>query len=441
MLNPLSRRRFLAGSAAALASPWLTQRGIAANPTIQRGLSDDQLMETVQRQTFRYFWEFAHPACGLAREGSGHRPEIVTVGGAGFGLMAMLVAAERKWITRDELVARYRKCLDFLGQAERFHGIYPHWMNGDTGKVYPFSKRDDGADIVETAFLFQGLLCARQYFNADAPAEKPIIDRINQLWNEADWNFHTCGGEKILYWHWSPNHEWAMKHHIRGWNECLIAYILAAASPEHAIDPSVYHEGWAKSDHMINGKEYYGIKLPLGGEMGGPAFFAHYSFLGLNPRGLKDRYADYWEQNVAHSRINHAYCAANPKGFKGYAENCWGLTASVTVDGYTAHSPTNDRGVISPTAALGCMPYTPRESMAAMRHFYEDHGSTLWRDLGFLDAFSDHHNWVAETFLAIDQGPIIVMIENHRSGLLWKLFMKDPNVQRGLQRLGFEFAG
>lgn len=434
-----TRRRFLAQSAAALTAPIFMNRAFAQSSPPVRGLSDDDLMETVARQTFRYFWEFAHPVCGLAREGSGHDPNIVTIGGAGFGLMAMLAAAERKWITREQLIARYTQCLDFLAKAERFHGVFPHWMHGETGKVWPFNPTDDGGDLVETSFLIQGLLAARQYFSNDTPAEQAIRERITQLWHEVEWDWHTQGGNKVLYWHWSPNHGWKKNHEIRGWNECLITYVLAACSPTHPIDPSVYHEGWAKSDHMKNDKEYFGIKLPLGGEMGGPLFFAHYSFLGLNPRGLRDRYADYWEQNVAHSRINHAYCVANPKKFKGYGHDCWGLTASVSVKGYTAHSPTNDRGVISPTAALSSIPYTPKESLAAMRHFFEDHGEKLWRDNGFLDAFSDQNDWVAETFLAIDQGPIVVMIENHRSGLLWNLFMRDRDVREGLKRLEFTF--
>jgi hypothetical protein len=435
-----TRRAFLAQMAAVAAAPLLFRAQSALGMTADAKLSDDELLETVQRQTFKYFWEFAHEDCGLAREGSGHAPEIVTVGGAGFGLMAMLVAAERKWVTRDEVVARYTKILDFLSKAERFHGVFPHWMNGNTGKVYPFSPKDDGADLVETSFLIHGLLCARQYFNGDNPAEKNIREQITQIWHDVDWNWHTQSGKKVLYWHWSPKNGWGMNHEIRGWNECLITYVLAASSPTHPIDADVYHEGWAKNNSFKNGNTYYGTKMPLGSPMGGPVFFTHYSFLGLDPRGLKDRYADYWEQNVAHSKINYAYCVDNPKKFKGYGENCWGLTASVSVKGYEAHSPTNDRGVIAPTAALSCMPYTPKESMAALRHFYEDLGPKLWKEYGFRDAFSEQHDWVADTFLAIDQGPIIVMIENHRTGLLWKLFMQDTEVLAGLKKLEFTTA-
>src|SRR6185503_14291164 len=140
-----------------------------------------------------------------------------------------------------------------------------------------------------------------------------------------------------------------------------------------------------------------------------PLFFTHYSFLGIDPRGLSDRHADYWVQNGAHARINRAHCIANPNNFKGYGPVCWGLTASDTLDGYTAHSPTNDRGVISPTAALASFPYTPAGSMAALRHFATVLDGRVWGEYGFKDAFSVGEDWCSETYLAIDQGPIVAM--------------------------------
>lgn len=414
---------------------------LAINSNAQQKLSDSALLDTVQKQTFKYFWDFAHPVSGLPRERSniadyGH--EVVTIGGTGFGVMSIIVATERGWITRVQACDRLLKMLRFLQKADRFHGMYPHWLNGETGKTRPFSKNDNGADIAESAYLFQGLLAAKEYFNGNSGNEKEIRKIITRLWNEADWKWFTRGGEKVLYWHWSPDKGWAMNHKITGYNECLITYVLAASSPKHGIDADVYHEGWARGKDFINGKEYYGIKLPLGFEYGGPLFFAHYSFLGLDPHGLKDRYADYWEQNRNHTLINRQYCIENPKKFKGYGENCWGLTASDNHLGYGAHSPTDDLGVITPTAALSSMPYTPGYSMQALRHFYEDLGDRIWTKYGFADAFNETENWYANSHLAIDQGPIIVMIENYRSGLLWKLFMKNKDVLKGLKKLGFE---
>jgi len=406
-----------------------------------KDLTDDQLLELVQRQTFRYFWDFAHPVSFMARERSNiaydYGDEVVTTGGTGFGVMAMIVAAERNWVPRDSVVNRLLTMVRFLSKADHFHGVFPHWLHGATGKTIPFSRKDDGGDLVETSFLFQGLLAVRQYFDRDTPGEKELRNRISSLWHDVEWSWHQKDNGHSLYWHWSPNHGWAMDFELRGYNEALITYVLAASAPRYPIHPEVYHKCWAQSSHFKNGKEFYGVKLPLGFDYGGPLFFAHYSFLGLNPKGLKDRYADYWEQNVSHTLINYRHCVENPKNYKGYGENCWGLTASDTYNGYNAHSPDNDLGTITPTAALSSFPYTPEQSMKALKHFYFELGDKMWSEYGFIDAFNPTQNWYANSHLAIDQGPIIVMIENYRTGLLWNLFMKDPDIQRGLQKLGF----
>lgn len=408
---------------------------------IQKNLSDSALLDLVQRQTFRYFWDFAHPVSGMARERSnasfGYGDEVVTTGGTGFGVMATIVAVEREWIGRDTAAKHLLKMINFLLKANSYHGVFPHWLNGATGKTIPFSRKDDGGDLVETSFLFEGLLCARQYFTQDNPVERELRNRIGWLWNDIEWNWYTKG-EEVLYWHWSPNNGWAMNFPVRGFNECLVMYVLAASAERYPVSDAVYHRGWAQSNFFKNGKEFYGIRLPLGFDYGGPLFFSHYSFMGLDPRGLKDRYADYWEQNRNHTLINRAYCIDNPKKWKGFGENSWGLTASDSYVGYAAHSPTEDLGVITPTAALSAFPYTPEYSMQALKHFYNDLGPKIWKEYGFVDAFSEAKDWYASSFLAIDQGPIVVMIENYRSGLLWKLFMSNPEIQKGLQKLGFQ---
>ena len=407
-------------------------------------MPDDALLEIVQRQTFRYFWEAAHPVTGLAfdRRSAGTSAadaveDPVVSGGTGFGVMALIVAAERGWIERAAALERLGRILELLLSARRYHGAFPHFMNGRTGETIPFSPNDDAADLVETSLLMMGLLCAREYFDRGTQEEAVTRSRITMLWDEVEWSWFTQGGREVLYWHWSPRHGWAMDHAIRGWNECLITYVLAASSSRHSIDPAVYHRGFAGGPGFRNGKSWYDIELPLGMRYGGPLFFAHYSFCGLDPRGLTDRYADYWEQNVRHVHINRAHCVANPKKFDGYGESCWGLTASDDPAGYSAHAPDNDNGTISPTAALSSLPYDPAAVMAVLRHFLNRHGERLWRELGFVDAFCEAQDWYADTFLAIDQGPIVVMMENHRTGLLWKLFMAVPEVRAGLQRLGF----
>jgi hypothetical protein len=399
-------------------------------------IPDEELLTLVQRQTFKYFWDFAHPSSGMARERN-TSGDIVTSGGTGFGIMAMIAAIERGFISREQGINRMSEILNFLERADRFHGVWPHWLNGETGKVQPFSANDNGGDLVETSFLIQGLLAFRQYLDGTNAAEKGLIDRINVLWETVEWDWYTKGGEDVLYWHWSPDKGWIMNHQIRGYNEALITYFFAASSPSHSISASVYHNGWANNGSIKNGRKFYDITLPLGFDYGGPLFFAHYSFLGLDPRSLKDTYANYWEQNVSHSLINHAYSIANPKKFAGYSEDNWGLTASDNQQGYSAHSPTNDLGVVTPTAALSSMPYTPENSMKALRFFYYKMGDRIWGEYGFYDAFNLSEAWVANSYLAIDQGPIIVMIENHRTGLIWDLFMSSPEVQTGMTKLGF----
>ena len=412
--------------------------GIDSTPKYET-ITDDALLSLVQRQTYKYFYNYAHPVSGLARErlGSG---DIVTTGGSGFGLMATLVAIERGFISRGQGFGLLNQIVTFLNEkADKFHGAFPHWLNGTTGKVQPFSTKDNGADLIETSFLMQGLLTVREYFKNGSQTEKNMCDTIQKLWHNVEWTWFQQNGQNRLYWHWSPDYGWAMNMPITGWNEGLIAYVLAASSPTFPIAKAVYDNGWAQNGNIRNGRIFYNTLLPLGENRGGPLFFAHYSFLGLDPRNLSDTYAGYWTQNVAHSRINHFYCEDNPLGYWGYSSSCWGLTASDIPDGYNASSPNNDVGVIAPTAALSSFPYTPAESMRALHFFYYTLGDRLWGEYGFKDAFRLSQPWFADSYLAIDQGPIVVMIENYRSGLLWNLFMQNKDIQNGLNRLGFSY--
>lgn len=400
-------------------------------------INDDELLTKIQERTFRYFWDFAHPVSGMARERN-TSGDIVTTGGSGFGVMGIIAGIERGFITRQQGIDRLETIVNFLESADRFHGVWPHWMDGTTGEVIPFSTNDNGGDLVETAFMIQGLLTVREYLNPGDSQESNIIHTITTLWEEVEWNWYTQGGQNVLYWHWSPNFSWEKNLPIRGWNESLIVYVLAASSPTYSISTDVYSEGWARNGAITNGNSYFGITLPLGENLGGPLFFSHYSFLGVDPRNLEDEYANYWDQNVNHTLINRAYCANNPKQYIGYSEDIWGLTASDNHEGYAAHSPTNDLGVITPTAAISSIPYTPEESMDAIRFFYYILGDKVWGEYGFYDAFNLTEEWVAESYLAIDQGPILIMIENYRSALLWELFMSTPEIDNGLNKLGFK---
>lgn len=427
-------------------TPPVTEEPLVPGPV----LADEELLDLVQKQSLKYFWDYAEVNSKLAREryhveDPSNDQNIVTTGGTGFGLMTILVGIERGFVPRDEAVARLQTGLTFLENADRFHGAWSHWINGTNGKVIPFGTKDNGGDIVETSFLCQGLICIREYFKNGNAAEQALAQKADALWKGVEWNWYTKG-ENAMYWHWSPDYGWEMNFKLEGYNECFITYVMGASSPTHPVAPAAYHQGWARNGGIMNSASAYGLPIIFkynGSNPVGPMFWSHYSYLGLDPRGLSDQYANYWDLTKNHSKIMHAYCVANPGGYNGYSDECWGLTASYSRNtngtvGYTDHKPGNDRGVISPTAALSSFPYTPVESMKALRFFYEDYHSIVIGVAGPYDAFSPHFNrWVTKRYLAIDQGTIAPMIENYRTGFLWNLFMQAPEVKAGLQNLGF----
>ncbi len=424
-----------------------------------RPLSDDELLTMVQEASFRYYWEAAHPVSGLTRENLPGRDDIVAMGASGFGIMTLLVGADRHFITREQAAGRVQQILTFLERADRFHGVWPHFLDGATGRRLPvFGMVDNGGDLVETAFLMQGLLAARGYFDAPSDPERLLRDRITRLWETVEWDWYRHQPDSdALYWHWSPEYTWFINHRLTGWNEVMIVYLLAIASPTHGVPASLYTTGWAgqseaavhyrqsrdqaiPGDHYRNGNTYNGIKLDVGVAPGGPLFFTHYSYLGFDPRGIHDAFTDYFRNNQAIARINLAYCIANPAKHKGYSAQNWGITASDDPWGYTPHEPSTgeDNGTMTPTGALSSFPYTPVESMQALKHFYRDLGRDLWSIYGFRDAFNEDEHWIAPIYMGLNQAPIAIMIENHRTGLVWKSFMKNPEIQPMLEKIGFQ---
>ncbi|MCC6462942.1 MAG: T9SS type A sorting domain-containing protein [Saprospiraceae bacterium] len=402
-------------------------------------MADDALLDMVQEYTFRYFWDYGHPISGMARERNNGDPNIVTSGGSGFGIMALVVGAERGWVSREAAVDRMIRIVSFLQFADRYHGVFPHWMNGNTGKTVPFSQYDNGADLVESAFLIQGLLAARQYFDQNTPQENDLRQVITGLWEDVEWDWFRKNGGPSLYWHWSPNYGWQMNFQLRGFFEAQIVYILAAASPTHPVPGSLYQSGWTANGNYCTTSSLFGHRYYCGSYGGGPMFFAHYSYLGFDPRRWKDACCNYFTRNRNHALIQWEYAKNNIEKHIGYSAECWGLTACDGPNGYSAHDvqPANDDGTIAPTAALASMPYTPDQSLAALKYFYRTQGEKLWGIYGFYDAFNLDKNWVADSYLAIDQGPIVAMLENHRTGLLWDLFMRDSAIRPALLACGF----
>ncbi|MFD1796544.1 beta-glucosidase [Paracoccus aurantiacus] len=403
-----------------------------------RGLDDAALRDRVAQATALYFLDWSHPSSGMARERSGGAfgydvEETTTTGGTGFGLLAQIVAAERGWRPRREILDRLERLLGFLERADRFDGVFPHFLNGATGRVQPFGPGDDGGDLVETAFLMLGLLGAAAFYSE----ETSIVARIEALYDAVNWAAHIRDDGAVM-WHRNPARDWAADAlPIRGWNEALPVFVLGAGSRSHPIPASCYHQSWAQAPSFVNGQDYGGIVLPLGPHWGGPLFLSQYPFLGIDPRGLRDRYADYGQQTRHHALINRHHCLTNPHGWPGYGPDLWGLTASDDPTGYVAHSPTEDTGTITPTAALSSLPYAPDEAMRVLRHMHDDLGEQVWGEAGFVDAFSPVRDWVAESRLAIDQAPIVVGLENQRSGLIWRLVSGRPEIRRGLRTLGF----
>jgi exo beta-1,2-glucooligosaccharide sophorohydrolase (non-reducing end) len=407
-------------------------------------MTDEELLTMVQEAGFRYYWEAAEPHSGMTRENTPGDDDIVAVGASGFGVMAIMVGAERGFITHQQAIERLTRIAEFLATADHYHGAWPHFLSGSTGHRLPvFAIYDNGADLVETSFMLEGLLAARQYFEHDGPAGQALYEQITKLWQGVDWNwFRATPQHDALYWHWSPEYSFHIANRLTGWNEVMITYLDAIASPSHGIPASDYYSGWvgeAIGNPYANGKTYFGIKLDVGGGTGGPLFFTDYSFMGFDPRGIHDRFSDYFDNNRAMALINQQYCIHNPHHWKGYGDDTWGLTAVDGPEGYTPFEPTFelDDGTIAPTGAISAFAYTPQPSMAALKHFYRDLGAQVWSIYGFRDAFNLQQNWYSGITMGLNQAPMVVMIENYRSGLVWKSFMANPEIQPALKNIGF----
>lgn len=418
---------------------------IVSASTLPHPASDDDLLTMVQEACFHYYWDGAHPVSGMTRENLPGNDEIVATGATGFGIMALEVGVDRGFITREQGLERLLKITAFLEKADRFHGAWAHFMNGATGRrLAVFGMYDNGADLVETSFLMEGLLTARQYFHGSSPAEKELYDRITHLWKTVEWDwFRKTPDGPALFWHWSPQYSWHIHNRLTGWNEVMITYLLAIASPTHGVPGSLYYTGWAgMPKYYLNGRTEFGIKLDVGPGAGGPLFFTEYSFMGFDPH-VRDRFTDYFENNRHIAEINRAYCIRNPHGFKGYGPSCWGLTVVDGPEGYVPYEPTAqlDDGTVAPTGAISAFPYTPKASMETLKYFYRELGDRLWGEYGFRDAFNQQQDWFSGIYMGLNQAPMVVMIENYRTGLVWKCFMANPEIQAMLGKVGFRSLG
>ncbi|HTW79564.1 MAG TPA: glucoamylase family protein [Terracidiphilus sp.] len=420
-------------------------------------MTDDELLTMLEESTFEYYWEGADPHSGMARENIPGDDRIVATGASGMGIGALVVGVDRHFITREQGLERMEKIVSFLEKADRYHGAFSHYMNGATGKTMPlFGMFDNGGDLVETSFLMEGLLTARQYFNGASARERSLYQRITALWQGVEWDWYRDNpNSDFLYWHWSPEWSWQIHHPLIGFNEVMITYLLAIASPTHGVPASMYYTGWSSQsadaqhyregwsgttdgNHYGNGNTYFSIKLDVGVGPGGPLFFTDYSFFGFDPHALQDRFtSSYFDNNRNIALINRAYCIANPKHFTGYGAEAWGLTAADTPWGYEASAPddADDHGTLAPTGALSSFPYTPEASMQAFRHYYRDLGADLWDIYGPRDAYDPQAGWISPIYMGLNQAPIADMVENYRTGLLWREFMSNPEIKTMLAKL------
>ena len=436
------------------------------NPPKERA-DTEGLLTWIQKCHFEYMWSGARPNSGLARvryftDNPSHDENTLTIGACGFGIMGLIVGIERGFITREQGLARFEKIISFLEKADRWHGMYSHWIDDRTGKTIAFAGsggEDDGADIVETSFLTAGLLCVRQYLKDGTDREKAIAERIDVIWRAMEWDWFAANDNRhstdanidpkddCLLWHWSPTVGFKKNFHLEGYNECLLPYILAAASPAFSLSDeqakASYKNGWSRKGGIVNNGSRYGVPFLVKHNSGvnevGPMFWVAFSYAGLCLEGYKDENGiDYHKAIGNHALIQYQYCLDNPKKWKTYSENCWGLsagyTSNITTD-YQAMRTNNDVGVITSNAALIAMPYTPVQSIAAAKHYFWDIPG-LMGPWGFWDAYSDSEG-VITRYLANNQCPVAPLIENYRTGLLWNLFMSSPEIKIGLQKLGF----
>ena len=400
-----------------------------------RTMEESDLVEEIQRASFRYFRDYRHPVSGLPREGiGGWNRNMCSVAATGMMFFNIAVGIENEWITRGEGLAQLHQSLQFLTEkAERFHGVFPHWLHGATGETIPFSDKDDGADLVETSFLIAGALFVREYLSEDpSDVAAEIRAMAQQLWEDVEWSWFVkdrSDGRRPLLWHWSPKHGFGLDLEVVGFNECQITYLLALASPTFPIQPISYFHGWIHPGYG-HARDALGIPLELGRERyGPPAFFMHYSYLGIPPSVFHYGTKNYFEHFEDFCRVQVLW-AEQQVPERGVL---WGASASMNPAGYGVQEPGKDHGTITPTAYLASWPYAPDAARACLEQMYRDHARSFWGPFGFRDAMSPARNWYSQHYIAINVGPIAPMIENYKTGLGWNTLMRAPEIQRAIE--------
>jgi hypothetical protein len=414
----------------------------------------DKLMNDEQEAAVRFYVDEALPASGLSPEGRpGWGPTITAIGASGMGIENIIVGVERGFIPRQEgldLILRQLRFLDT--KAEKQKGAFGHWMDDGSGEIKPFMNPGTSVDLVETAFLIEGVIIAREYFKGDTPEEKELREIANRLSANVEWDKFMARAEKdpsnpkktnwvhetnapVMIWHWHPVDGFSDVP-VKGFNEALMCYLLGIGSETHPINPQSYYEGWMDPQRGLGkAREDFGIKHSLGYGVGWPLFFAHYTFIGYDPKQVSYDGKSYFDHFVDACRIQQLYAKSRAGEFKGF-DTLWGQAASLYPKGYRPNEPgPRDDGTIASTAALSSMPYLPEAVIPCMESMYLNYGDRLWGPYGFYNAINPTQNWVGQKYIGIELGPIAPMIENYRSGLFWKLFMQSPEARRAAKKI------
>ncbi|HEX7117569.1 MAG TPA: glucoamylase family protein [Longimicrobiales bacterium] len=432
--------------------------------------ADLAFLDTLQHRTFRFFWERANPENGLVPD-RWPTPSFSSIAAVGFGLPAYAVGIERGWITRAEGADRVRTTLRFLWNAPQ--GDAPAGVSGYQGFFYHFLDMRTGhrfeqveLSTIDTALLMAGVLFCMEYFDGPDPVEAEIRALADSLYRRVDWAWMLNENGRISMG-WRPDRGF-ITYDWRGYNEAMVLLILALGSPTHPVPEDV----WTTYTSTNAWGDYYGQE-----HVGFAPLFGHqYSHIFIDFRGIQDAYMrarglDYFENSRRATLAQRQYAIDNPMGWRGYGADVWGLTASdgpadatLPVDGtprrfysYTArgasHTDVRDDGTLAPTALGGSIPFAPPQTIRALRAIRDRYGAAIWGEYGFLDAFNPTFQWTDvplkhgrvipglgwfdTDYLGIDQGPIVLMAENYRSGLIWERLRQNPYIVRGLRRAGF----
>ena len=419
--------------------------------------SDDLMLDSIQRQTFQYFVHESHPEFGIVRDRTAEG-SFASIAATGWGLPTLAVGVERHWMSREEAASRTLKTLKFFYDSRNnptrgYKGFYFHFLDWKEGK-----RVDTWVELssIDTGILMMGAVFARNYYDKNSSIEAEIRDYATKLLSNMDWNVFKMDEKSVqphtisMAWHpekGTTNWGW------HGYTEGLFLYVLAAGT---GIDNPIQHyNAWLKD---------YAWKEPYPGlaHVAFPPLFGHqFSHIFIDFRGLSDQYLkekgiDYFENSRRATLAQQQYAIQNPKGWKGYDAHTWGFTATdgcgpkynfgdKKFEGYAGRGATGKDDVVAEDGTIGIygpicsLPFTPEESLKTIKNIKSKMGSKLWGKYGFYDSFNETANWVSPDFVGLDQGPTILAIENFRTGLVWNYVMKDSVIQKGLERLHFEY--